>query len=214
MTFAPEDKQYVDQAVQQAAQAAAQAAASQAASQAAQQVAEQVAQQVSQAVQKMLQTSGGVAEGALGARTTSQAATERAEDIGGGEAHESGLNVVTHAFNANIKRTYDEYQHESLESIKRNRSYVDKVLSDAQAHDNRTRQIAEQALQNAVETANMIGKQAVAHRDIAIHGEWEPVEQGAANTLTARSVTLDDASLKAIAASVANVLSQTQPKTA
>ena len=31
---------------------------------------------------------------------------------------------------ANIKRTYDEYQQESLESIKRNRSIVDKLVSE------------------------------------------------------------------------------------
>lgn len=66
-----------------------------------------------------------------------------------------------------MKRTYDEYQGESLESIRRNRSIVDKLLSDAQAHDNALRaaslvqqNIANQALQNAVETANMVGKQA------------------------------------------------------
>jgi hypothetical protein len=69
---------------------------------------------------------------------------------------------------ANLKRTFDEYQGESLEGIRQNRRYVEKVLSDAQAHDNRTRQIQEQALQNAVETANMVGKQAVRHGDVAI----------------------------------------------
>lgn len=73
---------------------------------------------------------------------------------------------------ANIKRTYDEYQHESLESIKRNRSYVDKVLSDAQQNDNTRQTIANQALQNAVESANMTSKQAIRHSDIAIDRQW------------------------------------------
>ena len=72
----------------------------------------------------------------------------------------------------NTKRTFDEYQHESLESIRRNRAYVDKVLSDAQQHDNAKQTIAEQALQNAVETANMVSKQAVRHGDIAIDRQW------------------------------------------
>jgi hypothetical protein len=167
----------VMQAIQAAAQAAQQAAqaatnAAQTANQTAQQVAQQVADAVSQAVQKMMQTTGGVTEQGLGARTAASVTAERVEDIGGGEAHESGLNAFTHAMNANIKRTYDEYQQESLESIKRNRSYVDKVLSDAATHDNRVRQIAEQALQNAVETSNMVGKQAVRHSDIAIDREW------------------------------------------
>ncbi len=76
------------------------------------------------------------------------------------------------AWFGNIKRTYDEYQHESLESIKRNRSYVDKVLSDAQQHDNERQTVANQALQNAVETANMVSKQAVRHSDLAIDRQW------------------------------------------
>ena len=104
---------------------------------------------------------------------------------------------------ANIKRTYDEYQQESLESIKRNRTIVDKLVSDAQQYDNQRQVIANQALQNAVETANMVAKQAVRHADIAIDGQWNPVQQGAGDTLTARAVSIDDVSLKAIGAVVA-----------
>ena len=104
---------------------------------------------------------------------------------------------------ANIKRTYDEYQQESLESIRRNRSIVDKLASDAQQFDNQRQVIANQALQNAVETANMVGKQAVRHGDIAIDGQWNPIQAGAGDTLTARAVAIDDVSLKAIGAVVA-----------
>jgi hypothetical protein len=104
---------------------------------------------------------------------------------------------------ANVKRTYDEYQQESLESIRRNRTIVDKLVSDAQQYDNARQVIANQALQNAVETANMVAKQAVRHGDIAIDGQWNPVQQGAGDTLTARAVSIDDASLKAIGAVVA-----------
>jgi len=104
---------------------------------------------------------------------------------------------------ANVKRTYDEYQQESLESIRRNRTIVDKLVSDAQQHDNARQVIANQALQNAVETANMVSKQAVRHGDIAIDGQWNPVQQGAGDTLTARAVSIDDVSLKAIGAVVA-----------
>jgi len=131
---------------------------------------------------------------------------------------------------ANIKRTYDEYQHESLESIRRNRTIVDKLISDAQQNDNVRQNIANQALQNAVETANMVGKKAVqnmdaqdkqhlAHRDIATDGLWNPVQQGAGDTLSGgvgvaglRAVTIDDASLKAIGAAIAAaVASAIQP---
>lgn len=76
------------------------------------------------------------------------------------------------AWFANVKRTYDEYQHESIESIRRNRTIVDKTLSDAQQHDNARQDIANQSLQNAVETANMVGKQAVRHGDIAADRQW------------------------------------------
>ncbi len=110
---------------------------------------------------------------------------------------------------ANLKRTYDEYQQESLESIRRNRTIVDKLVSDAQQHDNARQVIANQALQNAVETANMVAKQAVRHGDIAIDGQWNPIQQGAGDTLTARAVSIDDVSLKAIGAVVATAVADT-----
>ena len=119
------------------------------------------------------------------------------------------------AWFANVKRTYDEYQHESLESVRRNRSYVDKVLSDAQQHDNQRQTIADQALQNAVETANMVGKQCLRHGDLAIDHQWNPIQQGAADVMAARAVTLDDAALKAIGAAVAAaVVEALRPKPA
>jgi hypothetical protein len=115
---------------------------------------------------------------------------------------------------ANIKRTYDEYQQESLESIKRNRTIVDKLVSDGQQHDNARQVIANQALQNAVETANMVGKQAVRHGDIAIDNQWNPVQQGAGDSLTARAVSIDDVSLKAIGAVVAAAVADALTKKA
>lgn len=196
------------QEVQQAAQSAAQAA--QEAKQAAQQVAEQVGQAVSQAISKLLQTQAQT----TGASTVS-ARVENA-DIGGSERLERDQMGDSGILFANAKRTYDEYQQESLESIKRNRTYVDKVLSDALQYDNQRQVIANQSLQNAVETANMVGKQAVRHGDIAIDGQWNPVQQGAGDTLTARAVSIDDASLKAIGAMVAAALASelTKMKTA
>ncbi len=113
---------------------------------------------------------------------------------------------------ANIKRTYDEYQHESLESIRRNRTIVDKLVSDAQQYDNQRQAIANQALQNAVETANMVSKQAVRHADIAIDGQWNPVQQATGDTLLTRAVSIDDASLKAIGAVVAAAVAEALSK--
>lgn len=85
------------------------------------------------------------------------------------------------AWSCNMKRMYDEYQHESLESIRRNRNITDKLISDAQSHDHTLRQLSTQALQNAIETANMTGKQAVRHGDVAIDKQWNlEAEEGAA----------------------------------
>jgi hypothetical protein len=188
----------------EAAQQAAQNAAQQAASQIAQQQAQQVAEAVSQAVSKVMQS-----------QTTTTGATTVArhvEDVGETERFATEQVDRSGLLFSNQKRTYDEYQQESLESIKRNRSYVDKILSDAHSYDNQARNVANQALQNAVETANMVGKQAVRHGDIAIDNQWNPIQQGAADTMTIRAVSLDDASLKAIGAVVATAVAETLSK--
>jgi len=110
------------------------------------------------------------------------------------------------AWFANVKRTYDEYQHESLEAIRKNRAYVEKVLSDAQQHDNAKQEIATQALQNAVETANMVSKQAVRHSDIAIDRQWNVDEVA---HLVAQTSVFKDAIAAAVAAVVNTVLGGT-----
>lgn len=93
---------------------------------------------------------------------------------------------------ANVKVTFDELlkhvvalSHTSLESTKRNRSIVDKILSDAQQFDNARQAAANLALQNAVETANMVGKQAVRHGDVAIDRQWNIDEVANAATVVA-----------------------------
>ena len=172
-----------EQAVKQAAAEAAQ--------QAAEQVAQQIAEAVSQAIQKVMQTQ---------TTTTGVSATEtRMEDIGGGERVTKENADNSQILFSNQKRTFDEYQDTGLESIKRNRSYVDKVLSDSHGYDMGARNIANQALQNAVETANMIGKQAVRHGDVAIDRQWNVDEQG----YTAENILRDSTFKDAIAAAVA-----------
>lgn len=103
---------------------------------------------------------------------------------------------------ANAKRTADQAQSTDLLTLVGDMNHR-QVLNN----------ISTQALQNAVETSNMVAKQAIRHADIAIDAEWNPVQQGAGDTLTARAVSIDDVSLKAIgavvAAAVANALSST-----
>ena len=46
------------------------------------------------------------------------------------------------AWGANIKRLHDEFLQESLETIRRSRDYIGKVLGDAQQHDNVRQNVA------------------------------------------------------------------------
>ena len=121
---------------------------------------------------------------------------------------------------ANVKRTYDEFQQESLESIRRNRTYVDGVLNDAKNHSNNLNNIAVQALQNAVEnanfkakncldTANLVNKQAAAHRDIAIDREWNLDEVAALASTLIRDLSGANVSKEAIEAAVAAAVAKT-----
>ena len=111
------------------------------------------------------------------------------------------------AWFANIKRTYDEFLHESLTSMRQTRVHFDKLISDAQQHDNQRQGIANQALQNAVETANMIGKQAVRHSDLAIDRQWNVDEVA---TLTAKSGVVADALVSAMTVLQAQALKQNE----
>ena len=74
----------------------------------------------------------------------------------------------------NAKRTYDEAQSTDL---------VSRVGSND--YRNAVQNLTVQALQNAVETANMVGKQAVAHRDIAINSQWTTDKEGFEAAVTA-----------------------------
>jgi RNA 3'-terminal phosphate cyclase len=107
---------------------------------------------------------------------------------------------------ANIKRTYDVYQDLDIQAARQ-----------AQVEQTRLNQIANQALQNAVETANMVGKQAIRHADVAADALWtdelNPVTRGSGANLTAGSVPANRAtdvaaagagvSAEAVAAAVA-----------
>ena len=104
---------------------------------------------------------------------------------------------------ANVKRTYDEYQQVSLDHIRQNDAYIQKVISDAQADTGEKRNIANQALQNAVETANMISKQAVRHGDIAIDRQWNVDEVA---QLVAKTPVFLDAIAAAVTAAVAEAI--------
>jgi hypothetical protein len=74
----------------------------------------------------------------------------------------------------NQKRTFDAYQDLDLQTARRGTIELARL-------DN----IAAQALQNAVETANMVSKQYLRHSDLAGDSYWNPVSAGAGMNLTA-----------------------------
>ena len=133
---------------------------------------------------------------------------EREFEIGKDESWASSQHSQNEAWFANVKRTYDEYQNESLESVKNNRMIIIKLISDAQQHDNNRQVIANQALQNAVETANMVGKQAVRHSDIAIDRQWNIDEQGYTASDILRDNTFKDAIAAAVSVAVNDAVSR------
>lgn len=182
-----EDTQSADQTVQQAAQSAEQAA--QEAKQAAQQISE-AAGQTQRAIVDASRTAGSQEVGA-----------EREMETGSDEFFKASSQINY----LNAKRTYDEYQQESLAGIRENRSLVDRLSQNAVTVDQQIHNVAIQALQNAVETANMVGKQAVRHGDIAIDRQWNVDEQG----YTVAEILRDETFKAALAAAVAKVAQPT-----
>ena len=63
--------------------------------------------------------------------------------------------------NINRKRTYDVYQDFDVQAQRSNQRTLD-----------RFEQLAFQAMQNSIETANMVGKQAIRHADVATDALW------------------------------------------
>lgn len=123
---------------------------------------------------------------------------------------------------ANEKRTYDAYQDLDLQSARRTQLQFDQLQN-----------VALQALQNSVESANMVAKQAIRHSDIAIDNQWNPVQQGTGDNITAGSIPANRATdvaaagvstaniavleqliqaLTTATTGIANVLNQVQPK--
>jgi hypothetical protein len=135
---------------------------------------EQTAQQAGQAAAEAVRSVLDMSRTA----TSQEVGAEREFEIGKDEA-----------WFANVKRTYDEFQDISLTAARRSQTDFDGI-----------RNVSLQALQNAVETANMIGKQAVAHRDIAIDREWNVDE---VSTLVAKSGVQADSMVVLLARAIA-----------
>lgn len=84
------------------------------------------------------------------------------------------------------------------------------LFSDTMNKHDQLHNLSVQAMQNAIETANMVGKQAVRHSDIAIDREWNIDEQG----YTAEKIISGLQEPTVIAAMVAAVAKAMQENTA
>lgn len=94
-----------------------------------------------------------------------------------------------------LKRGNDEFLNDSLDSVRRTRLYADKILSDSMLLSN-------QLMQNAIENANLAGKQAIKHSDIATDRTWNVDEQGYQVSEILRNSTYKEALAAAVAAAV------------
>jgi len=104
------------------------------------------------------------------------------------------------SWDANVKRTYDEEQEISLAASKRSQRELDADGEQRRRHVEEIHNVTLQLLQNAVETANLVSKQAVRHAELAIDRQWNIDE---VSHLAAGSVVSVDALLAALAAAVA-----------
>ena len=120
------------------------------------------------------------------------------------------------AWFSNQKLTYDNFLEILAAQARRGQTHYDTLMVGEREHSAELKRVSLQALQNSVETANMVGKQAVRHTDIAIDRQWnrEPAE-AAAETTELREV-LNEPAIHAISAAVvkavADALSNIAPK--
>ncbi len=91
---------------------------------------------------------------------------------------------------ANMKRTYDAYQDLNLQAS---------IAAQRAAED--IHGLSVQVMQNAIESANMVSKQAIRHGDIAIDRQWNVDE-------VAQLVAKTPVYLDAVAAKVIDMLYQ------
>jgi hypothetical protein len=150
----------------------------------ARQVAEQAGLAISEAIQKLLTTHSAT-------QGNSQTSTQdRMGDIGGTERLEKGSMDNSEISYLNAKRTYDTYQNQDL--------------ADAKSKD----AVALQALQNAVENANMLAKRTISGFEFADNKKWNINETDFIASNTLRSAVPQDAIAAMVAKAVSDALSK------
>ena len=113
------------------------------------------------------------------------------------------------AWTVNNKMLFDVFLNLGSESIGRSRTHFDKMVSDAQQHGDARQVIANQALQNAVETANLQAKQNLRQTELATDRQWNVDEQGFTVAGILADKTFQDALLVALNQVVADMVTKT-----
>ena len=129
--------------------------------------------------------------------------TARSQEVGAESEFETGTDEFfknQSQINAlNSKRTFDEYQDLGITGARSNATIVTRMAQLSVDNDSVLRNLSVQALQNAVESANMVGKQAIRHSDLAIDREWNVDEVAQA---VAKTAFFSDAIAAAVIAAV------------
>jgi hypothetical protein len=172
------------------------------------QVAQQAAQAAEQAAQQARQSAQEIAQSVQDVKGAAQAVQEASRGVG---AETSGATIETDispisigdAWRANVKRTYDAYQLEDLESIRLARKTAEQL---AQAHTDHVRDLQAQinrAHANSISYDNELQKQHLSHRDLSTDRIWNVDE---VSQLTAKTPVYLDALAASIAAAVADAM--------
>lgn len=150
------------------------------------QVAQQAAQSAAQAAQEIKQVAQQVSEQlSQGVRQMQNATmTAAPQEVGAEREFETGKDE---AWFANVKRSYDEYQDVSL------------------THARNLNTVALQAIQNAVESQNMLSKRTISGFEVAQDRTWNVDE---VSTLTAKSGVQADAFVDLLAAVLAEKIAK------
>lgn len=130
--------------------------------------------------------------GARGMSSTQGAATQATEAAGYEGTHKQATDINT------------EEVLSVLQSLVGSQSVADNLGDND--HRRVLQNLATQALQNSIETANMVSKQAVRHSDIAIDRQWNVDEQGYQVESILRADTFKEAIAGAVAVAVAEAM--------
>jgi len=168
------------------------------------QIVQQAAQAASQAAQEAKQAAQDIAQSVQDVKGAAQAVQEASRGVG---AETSGATIETDispisigdAWRANVKRTYDAYQLEDLESIRLARKTAEQL---AQAHTDHVRDLQTQTMRihtNSITHDNDLNAQRIRHNELSTDRIWNVDE---VSQLVAKTPVFLDAIAAAVAAAV------------